>query len=159
MTVTAFFDIDGVLANDEHRVEHALARRWLSYFAPATVAADPVWPQGREALEAAQAAGQTIAYLTGRREELRPVTQTWLDTHGFPEGVLHMRPLAVHVPLANLKANLLAALVEQDPTLSVVLHDDDPEVVRLVRERLGFDAAVHCTWHVKRKALVRAAIA
>lgn len=155
----AFFDIDGVLANDTHRVEHALAKEWDLYFKPRSVAADPVWPQGRAALEAAQADGWEIAYLTGRRDDLRPTTADWLARNQFPAGILHMRPFGTKKPLANLKADILTDILAVSEKAQLVLYDDDPEVVRLVRSVLGEQAAVHCTWHIKQQALVRTAIA
>lgn len=153
----ALFDIDGVIANDTHRVHHALAQAWPLYFDPKTMAGDTVWEQGREAIAAEQAAGSVIAYLTGRREDLRPVTSTWLEENGFPNGVLFMRPKAVTIPLANLKTQVLRSLIDSGQYESVVLYDDDPEVVRLARTHFGEDVAVHCTWHVKQQALIRKA--
>lgn len=159
MSKIAFFDIDGVLANETHRVDHALNQRWTEYFRPEALAADAVWEQGREALAEAQADGWTIAYMTGRREDLRAVTANWLHENGFPPGTLVMRPMDVKVPLAILKADTLERIVASEKFLSVMLYDDDPEVVRIVRERLGEDFATHCTWHVKQSALVKAATA
>lgn len=153
----AFFDIDGVLANDTHRVAHALAKRWDSYFRLSALAADLVWPQGRAALEHAQEEGWEIAYLTGRREDLRPTTVAWLLQNNFPQGILLMRPVEVKKPLANLKTDILTAIRVTAPETQLVLYDDDPEVVRLVRASLGEHAAVHCTWHIKQQALVRTA--
>lgn len=153
----AFFDLDGVLANDSHRVDHALAHRWAEYFDPKAVAADPVWPQGVAAVAAAQERGAEIFYMTGRRETLRFVTEPWLERNGFPKGMLFMRPLGVSTRLAELKAQMLESYQDLYPSVRVVLYDDDPEVVRVVQERLGSEAAVHCTWHIKQKALVRTA--
>lgn len=154
----AFFDIDGVLADDSHRVEHALAKRWDSYFLLSAVAADTVWPQGRQALEQAQAEGWEIAYLTGRREDLRATTANWLLLNHFPAGILHMRPCGVKKPLANLKADILTSIHAVSEKTQLVLYDDDPEVIRLVRSLLGVHSAVHCTWHIKQQALVRTAV-
>lgn len=156
----AFFDIDGVLANDTHRVDHALAtpRRWSQYFAPSALAADGVWEQGRELLNQHASEGWLICYMTGRREDLRWVTQAWLSRHGFPVGALYMRPMKVKVPLARFKADLMERMVRVADGARVVLYDDDPEVIRVVQERLGEEVAVHCTWHVKQTALVKSAL-
>lgn len=153
----ALFDIDGVLANDTHRVEFALAREWDDYFRHDRVEADEVWPEGRDALDAEVARGDALAYLTGRREDLRTVTEKWLAEHNFPQAPLYMRPINVKVPLANLKTDVISQILATGVYSSVVLYDDDPEVIRLVRETLGEDAGVHCTWHVKQKALVKEA--
>lgn len=78
----ALLDIDGVLANDTHRVDHAINRRWVSYFDPKTVAKDGVWEQGHELAQRLVDEGWTVAYLTGRRSILRLTTEAWLDANG-----------------------------------------------------------------------------
>ena len=153
----ALFDIDGVLANDQHRVQHALDRKWPAYFDPKAMAADPVWEQGRSAVEDARAKGYTIGYMTGRRDDRRTLTEDWLAENRFPFGRVIMREFGEHEPLANLKTKKIQKLVSQNQFSHVVLFDDDPEVIRLVHEQVGVDNAVHCTWHVKEKALVKMA--
>ena len=153
----AFFDIDGVLADDTHRVEFALVKKWNDYFNIDRVKSDGTWDQGKAAVEQAEKDGWTVAYLTGRREDLREVTAQWLSDQGFPDGALYMRPGSVRIPLANLKADFLERVSKTVEDVQVVLYDDDPEVARLVSDRLGADAMMHCTWHVKQKALVKEA--
>lgn len=153
----AFFDIDGVLANDTHRVKFALKRQWFSYFDTERMAADKVWQQGTQAVEDAIKSGWTIAYLTGRREDRRTVTEDWLDEHGFPPGRLVMRRFSQTMPLANFKEEYLRKVVSTGNFSDVLLFDDDPEVIRLVQEQLGEAHAIHCTWHKKKKAMVKVA--
>lgn len=159
MTKIAFFDIDGVLANDTHRVPFALERNWIEYFDAKRMAADDVWPQGQERVLDAALSGYTIAYLTGRRQDRRVVTEDWLDSFGFPAGRLVMRSFQDTMPLANFKERYIAKQVASGNYTDVVLFDDDPEVVRFVQEQVGFSAAIHCTWHIKKKAMVKLATA
>lgn len=155
MKKIAMFDLDGVLADDRHRVHYALNLEWFKYFDPANVAADPVWSQGERLLFMMQSLGWEIGYMTGRRESLRKTTTEWLEANGFPEGTLYMRgPGFLHQRLAEVKALWLRDF--QD-TSAVVLFDDDPEVVAEVRRQYGYGAARHCTWHIKEKALVKKA--
>jgi hypothetical protein len=156
----ALFDIDGVLANDTHRVDYALNRDWFKYFDKNLMANDGVWEQGRELVEDKRAEGWTIAYLTGRRDDRREVTEDWLMENDFPWGRVIMREWGYYnLRLAELKGKVMEKLVFSDRFEDVVLYDDDPEVIRVVQELVGVDHAVHCTWHIKQKALVRTATA
>lgn len=159
MTRLALIDIDGVLANDVHRTPFAVNREWAEYFDPERMLADDVWPEGRALVGRLWMQGAEIAYLTGRREDRREVTRVWLSRNMFPYGMLYMRPSGMKMRLAELKALRMEGLWQDDPTLDIVLYDDDPEVIRLVREKFGDDAAVHCTWYVKPDELIRRATA
>lgn len=154
----ALFDIDGVLANDTHRVDHALNRNWDKYFDKNLMASDGVWEQGRSMIEDKRAEGFTIAYLTGRRDDRREVTEDWLLENNFPWGRVIMREWDYYdLRLAELKALVVGKLVDSGKFEDVVLFDDDPEVIQEVQEEVGISHAVHCTWHVKQKALVKSA--
>ncbi len=151
----AYFDLDGVICNDTHRVEHARARDWSTYFGLMTK--DMPWRQGREAYEAAILAGWDIAYLTGRREDTREWTVAWLKEHGFDATApLVMRPADQRMPLANLKALVVAETLRFVP--EVILYDDDPEVIKAVAAIAGAQAK-HCTWHIKDTSLIKKALA
>jgi len=160
----ALLDIDGVLANDGHRVDHALNKRWGAYFDPKAVAADGLWKEGKALAESLVEDGWTVAYLTGRRSVLRPVTDAWLDSHLFPVGRLIMRESSWYaekqsVPLANFKVDVMRNLQVRADIDALVLYDDDPEVVRLVQDEIGSLNAVLCTWNIKPKALIKKATA
>lgn len=160
----ALFDIDGVLADDRHRVHYALKQDWMSYFKLANVAADDVWEQGKSAVYKELLDFTTdVGYLTGRREDLRPTTQRWLNENGFPAGpaphMLIMRQFSQRERLAELKAATIAGILKDTDYDQVVLYDDDPEVIRVVQEQFGTDAGIHCTWHIKEEALIKKATA
>ena len=140
------FDIDGVLADVEHRVHHLEGPRkdWRAFFAAA--AADPPLPTGLE-LARELAADHDLAYLTGRPESLRRVTQQWLSTHGLPVGPLWMRPPGDFRPARVMK---LAALRSLSAELEVeVVIDDDEQVVDALRDA-GY-AVLHATWAVQSR--------
>ncbi len=160
----ALLDIDGLVANDSHRVDHAINRRWSQYFDPKTVAQDTVWPQGQQLAERLVSEGWTIAYLTGRRAVLRATTEAWLDEHGFPIGRLIMRETAWNLdtqskPLAVFKVETMQKLLTRDDIEELTLFDDDPEVIRHVQDEIGFIYAVGCYWNTKPKALIKKATA
>lgn len=157
----ALLDLDGVLANDNHRVQHALDKQWDKYFAKDAILQDGVWPQGKALHDTLRDDPDTeIQYLTGRREDLTSVSMLWLMISGFSRGKVRTRPFtAAGVPLANFKSDVIKQIKQERPGVLVVLYDDDPEVIKQVRKDHGFEAAVHCTWHIKKKALVKTAIA
>lgn len=155
----ALVDIDGVLANDSHRVQYALERKWGDYFAPERMKADTVWPQGQALIKRLLAEGWQVEYLTGRRDDRHTLTFDWLIDNGYPWAGLHTRPFSVTKPLANLKSEFVGKALDSGRFRNVVLFDDDPEVIRLVQHDHGAEHGVHCTWHVKQKALVKTAVA
>lgn len=162
MTGVALIDIDGVIADDRHRVPFALRKEWVEYFAPERVSADGVWLPGKDLVSALSRNGVEIRYLTGRREDLRPVTEAWLRDNGFPDGPLYMKPFpqeGVENPtLAKYKADKIQALRAAEGR-HFVLYDDDPEVVRYVRLVHGDYAATQPSWNVKDPGMVKQAVA
>lgn len=171
MTKIALIDIDGVLANDTHRVQYALDRNYYQYFNEDRMYNDTLFPQGKRMVEWLMANGWSIEYMTGRREDRREITAEWLYEQGLPIGILHMRTRAETMRLAEFKRERIEKMYEELSTElwdsaedetefpEIVLWDDDPEVVRVVREALGEGAAKHCTWHIKPKKMVRTAVA
>jgi hypothetical protein len=162
----ALFDIDGYLANDLHRTPFALAKEWADYFRPDRVLADTLYPEGKKQIYDMIADGWNIAYLTGRREDLRSVTLDWFDLHGLPYGgdiFIQMRPFNDTRVLADYKLDFVRGLWSGEETVyeldRLVLFDDDPEVVRVIQEHLGLTFAQGCAWHTKPAAMVRSAVA
>lgn len=160
----ALFDIDGTLADDRHRVQYALERKWPQYFNKKRLFNDGLWPQGQLALQEKVEDGWEVGYLTGRRADLRWTTMAWLAVYGFPvrdDVKLIMRPMPKggekSPVLSVFKLDIMKSLVASGDYEQVVLFDDDPEVIRLITEELGPEFAVHCTWHIKESALVKTA--
>lgn len=150
----ALLDLDGVICDDRHRVHHALERDWGAYFG--LMDRDAVWRQGKDLYEACTLTDWDIAYLTGRRDGYRPVTQLWLRKHGFDHRLpLLMRPDDSSTRLAVFKAEVVSAM--RGDYADLVLFDDDPEVIRVVGEH-GVKVR-HCTWHIKPSKMVKKALA
>jgi hypothetical protein len=130
--VLAVFDVDGVVADVRHRLHH-LERRpkdWRAFFAAAH--ADPPLETG-VAMARHWAADHDLAWLTGRPEYLRYVTEQWLLAHGLPVTQLVMRPHGDRRPAKIFKAEQLSRIARRD-TVGVMV-DDDPEVVELLAHR------------------------
>lgn len=157
----ALIDIDGLIADDDHRVHFALDKKWTDYFRTDLVKQDGLLPEGYDLVSDLVDAGWTIAYLTGRRDTLRVVTEDWLDFYGFPMGRLTMKTFAQSgtVTLANYKGDRIKDILASQTYEQVVLFDDDDAVVRYVQETFSEENAVHCSWYIKKKAMVKAAIA
>lgn len=139
----AVFDVDGVLADVDHRVRHLQGRHkdWGAFFAAASD--DPPLATGID-LARALGADHDLAYLTGRPEALRRVTQRWLTRHDLPVGPLWMRPPRDFRPARVMKLEALRRLADERPVEVVV--DDDEEVVEALRAA-GF-AVLQATWAV-----------
>lgn len=162
----ALFDIDGVLANDSHRVQFALEHNWGRYFDQRTVAQDTVHEDGwKLAREYGQNPEWTVGYLTGRGSSLRETTEEWLDSHEFPFGRILMRgwwtanQTGKRELLSEFKARKIRGLLLHPDIEDVVLFEDDPEVVRVIQEEFGPTRAVLIPWNTKPEALVKKATA
>lgn len=147
----AVFDIDGVLADVQHRLHHIEGRRkdWLAFFDAAVD--DPVLTEGVAlALEASKDC--EIAYLTGRPERCRLDTEVWLRANGLPAGTLRMRPDHDRQPAARMKPKVLAELAAGRVVAVVV--DDDLRVCDAY-ERAGWKV-LRATWAARAAALEQA---
>lgn len=149
----ALLDLDGVVCNDTARVHYALAREWGAYFS--LMVHDTPWPQGRVLHDGIVYSGWDLVYLTGRREDTRDWTEEWLQRHGYCTDVpLLMRPQDNRLPLADFKAGIIERLLRTGRRVRI--YDDDPAVIERAARVPGAET-VHCTWHVKQKALVKRA--
>lgn len=84
------FDIDGVLANHEHR-KHFVSgpiKDWTAYSAAAK-RDEPI--TAMVAVVRSLAAQHKIVYVTGRSESCREPTLAWLSQNELPAGELYMR--------------------------------------------------------------------
>lgn len=131
----AVVDIDGVLADVRHRLQHVTAspKDWDAFFAAAPQ--DPLLEQGRDTVSRLGEAFD-IVYLSGRPERCREDTVTWLRRHGLPEGPLHLRPGGDRRPARLLKIEVLDRL-STDRRVGLLV-DDDPLVLDAARDA-GYD--------------------
>jgi len=151
----ALVDIDGLVADTRHRDAYAINRDWGTYFSMA--GDDGLWQEGFDLVEKLEMIGYDIAWLTGRREDMRPLTEKWLRKKGFPDFPLIMRKMEDRTKLALLKAGVIfdASLLYPD---GVLMYDDDPWVIEEADNVLP-GSGRHCTWYVKPASVVRRAVA
>jgi len=127
----AVVDLDGVVADVQHRLRHLEGTRkdWARFFAAA--GDDPTHPEGLAVVERL-AEDHDVVYLTGRPAHLRTATESWLDEHGIGGRRVIMRPARDRRPAVRFKLEQLRELA-RDRTIGIVV-DDDPVVVEAVRE-------------------------
>ena len=97
------FDIDGVLADDTHRVQYALDKQWTDYFD--LIRDDTPLEEGIELAQSyANRPDVEVQYLTGRRIDLYEITQNWLYKYRLPNPErITMRGFAHRDILARFK--------------------------------------------------------
>lgn len=82
------FDIDGTLADCSHRLHHIQThpKDWPAFFAGCINDA-PI----HHVVRLAKTLGETheIIFVSGRSDECRAATETWLETHVFRAPPLH----------------------------------------------------------------------
>ena len=137
----AVVDLDGVVADVRHRLHHLSrgGKDWPAFFAAA--ADDGLLAEGSETVHRL-AEVYDVAYLSGRPERLRAVTQRWLHQQQLPDGQLLLRPDGDYRPSRVYKVEALRGLAETRTV--VVLVDDDQRVLDAAREA-GFDV-LPATW-------------
>ncbi len=125
MTV-AVFDIDGVVADVRHRLHYIEGRHkdWVRFHESAVD--DPALVEGI-ALVTDLGAQHEVAWLSGRPEWLRSVTDDWLAEHGLPHGEIHLRANGDRRPARLFKLGVLRRLSARSIAAFV---DDDAEVVQ-----------------------------
>lgn len=127
------FDIDGTIANCEHRLHHIQKhpKDWAAFFA-ACADDEPI----NHIIELANAlyhAGHNIVLVSGRSDSVKDITQEWLDRHFTPYDALYMRPAKDHKDDDKLKLEMLAQL-RADGWEPIMAFDDRSRVVNAWRE-------------------------
>lgn len=146
------YDIDGTLANIEHRAQYVRVPKgtkkdWKSFFHPDNMMQDQPYDHVVQILKAFRNKGVPAIYCTGRPEHLRKTTLEWLDKHVenfFPETEyrpffqkeiskrLFMRPSDDHGDDSVVKPNLVRQIIEIYGQPLAMFEDRD-RVVAAVR--------------------------
>lgn len=133
MTKLIVFDIDGTLANVDHRRQFVATKpkNWAAWNAGMkndTVNEDIKWMLD----SFLNRAGTKIVLCSGRGEETREVTEQWLKDNRIPFDALFMRTAKDHRKDSIVKVELLAQIREQfgEPFL---WFDDRNQVVQAIR--------------------------
>lgn len=134
MSEAAIFDIDGTLANIDHRLHYLYGGspdRWDAFFG--AMDDDTIVEPVRDLLLCVRAAGKPVVLCSGRPDNYRAVTEAWLTRNGVEYDALYMRPegdtRADHI----MKAHLLRGMREDGYEPFIVI-DDRQSVVDMWRE-------------------------
>jgi hypothetical protein len=122
-------DIDGVLANGEHRQHLVKAKRWDDFFDAAS-GDDPIAETA--VLVRLLDADLRVVLLTGRPLRTRELTVLWLDEHGFRWDLLVMKGDRDFRKASLVKREALGLLKERGFTPLLAL-DDEPGNVEMYR--------------------------
>lgn len=129
------FDLDGTLADGEHRVHHIRGdvKDWRAYFAACRHDA-PIGPVLR-VMRLLRNAGSECWVWTGRSAEVLTDTRGWLAKHDATPNELRMRPVGDLRPDHVLKAEWLDGLTRPDRARVAGVFEDRDSVVAMWRER------------------------
>ncbi len=127
------FDIDGTIANGDHRLHHIQKepKDWDAYLAacPGDTPFPHVWKLATDL-----ARSTPVIYVSGRSDQVRSETLQWLIACAFPDpnGVLYMRKAGDHRPDYIIKMELLAE-IRFDGFKPIMVFDDRDQVVKAWR--------------------------
>lgn len=133
MTHCYIFDIDGTLADCSHRLHfiQQKPKNWRSFFAD--VANDkPLQHVVDLALVLKEHA--PIVFVSGRSDECRTATRTWLFNQGFMMPRVYMRRAGDYRDDDIIKGELLDAVLA-DGFEPIMVFDDRDRVVKMWRAR------------------------
>lgn len=127
------YDIDGTVANTDHRVAHVRTKpkNWGAFFAAQEKDEpyeDIIWTV-RQYYDA----GHNIIFCSGRSEAHRNVTTLWLAKYNIPYHRLYMRPDKDNRKDSIVKVELMKQ-IEKDFGSIFMWFDDRTQVVDALRE-------------------------
>jgi len=129
------FDIDGTIANCEHRMHHAIAKEWDDFFGK--VHLDAPIPHMIKLYQILELNTHCI-FVSGRNDVCREETIAWLKKHVLPKyrrmPDLYMRNEKDRRADYFTKSDLLDQLLK-DGYRPIMVFDDRDQVVRMWRER------------------------
>jgi hypothetical protein len=129
------FDIDGTLADIEHRLGYVRSKpkNWKAF--DAGIPNDAVNPHVAEVFDAMIMGGHTVILASGRSERTRIATQDWLRKNGFSSyDKLYMRPADDFRGDDIVKREILDEIIADYGKKPDMVFDDRPRVVRMWRE-------------------------
>ena len=131
------FDIDGTLADAEHRRHFVqqTPKDWKSFFAAQHL--DKAKPNVRWLLHKMQEIDVPILIVTGRDEEYRELTLRWLTMGNIEPDRFWMRPRGDRRQDFEVKEEIYRKYIE--PEFNIMLVIDDRDSVVAMWRRLGLE--------------------
>ena len=128
------FDLDGTLANCEHRKHHLDAKDWRAFYAACDQDA-PIIPVIHTLITLWR--DNDVWIFSGRSDEVRGKTMHWLGEHVgiyLDEHSVVMRREGDHRPDDVLKQEFLDRMLDEDRNRLVACFDDRDRVVAMWRK-------------------------
>ena len=130
------FDIDGTLANIEHRLDYVRSKpkNWKAF--DAGIPNDKVNEPVAKVFHAMAAEGNTIVLASGRNERTREATEKWLYENSlFGFGIkLYMRKADDFRNDSIVKREMLDEIIADYGKKPDMVFDDRPRVVKMWRD-------------------------
>ena len=129
------FDIDGTLANIEHRLDYVRSKpkNWKAF--DAGIPNDRVNEPVAEVFDAMVMGGHTVILASGRNERSRIATQDWLRKNSFSSyDKLYMRKADDFRNDSIVKREMLDEIIADYGKKPDMVFDDRPRVVNMWRE-------------------------
>lgn len=127
--LTALFDIDGTIAKIDHRRPLVVGEKadWKTFnsLMGDDLPNEPIVDLYRALWESKS---YELILVSGRSEEFRSVTETWLTWNLIPFGKLLMRPHGDFRSDVEIKQEILDGLLSEGKTISFVVDDRDSVV-------------------------------
>lgn len=130
------FDIDGVIANVEHRLEFLKKGDHRRFYFAAYL--DPLESDGKRLLDRAMQDDDIVIFATGRPEMIKTITERWLeDIADVPSPTVFYRKNGDYAPSPLIKVQQVSKIMEQLKNEkveygSVFFVDDDIRNVKAV---------------------------
>lgn len=137
------FDIDGTLANLDHRLDYIRTKpkNWVA-FNTGVINDEPIYPV-INILESLYYDHDTILLASGRSDDTREDTEKWLQVNvGVPHDKLYMRKAGDYRDDTIVKSEILDQIIEEYGMPDIVF-DDRPKVVQMWRDRGVFTVSVY----------------
>lgn len=132
----AVFDIDGTLANIDHRLHHIQQKPkdWAAF--DAGILDDRLNEPVAGVMGSLHKVGATIILASGRNERSRKATESWLDGHGVSYYVdkLYMRGQDDYRNDSIVKREILDQIIADYGQKPDMVFDDRPRVVKMWRD-------------------------
>lgn len=137
-------DIDGTLADVEHRVHHVRAEKknWRAFNDAMGEDALNIWCAGL--IKAMRTQGFEILFVTGRDDNYRAITEAWMHRHGIEYEALFMRHAVDFRGDDEVKKDIYLNQIRGKWDVLFVV-DDRMSVVKMWREELNL-VCLQCDW-------------
>lgn len=131
---TVIFDIDGTLADLDHRLHHIAnhPKDYIAFYEECD--RDAVIQPIADLLCDMHALGRVVLLVSGRTDRVRLKTEQWLNNHGVPFDGLYMRRDGDWRSDTIVKSKILDEIVELGHKVRFVV-DDRTSVVKMWRDR------------------------